>query len=399
MLNVTLSHHDTEIMWWEHQLQAAVEGKTHFAFDNQYGADLDNIEQGLETIIKESKLPLKQVPDLSVYRPGEDCELTHKLSQVYTNLEKDTVVVFDTYKTYVTLRVWSAKQSTAKEYCDRLIMSVPMRDPPDPREDVIPMAFWQHDENQGASCSIRDIQCPSIDEIGGNYPKEVLNSIKELGSLKTPDELGKILIFHGPPGSGKTHMVRALGREWANEADSTVELVIDPELMLNSPAYIRGILLNGDKAAEARRTINRRKGLKISEKRVAGEKPLRLIIIEDSAELFSSDCRSTPGFSRLLNVTDGIIGQGLRCVFLLTANEELGKIDPAIKRPGRCIQCLNFPALPVNQANEWLAANNCKQRVKNDTMLADLYGMKSAKVRKELLAPQEKFGFVPAVAK
>ena len=175
MLNVRLSYHDSDLMWWENELQSVIEGKKHHAQDTQYGANLDNIEEAMAEMIKESTLPLKQLQDLSMYRPGEDCELTHKLSVVYTNENNDSdataVVVMDAYKTYITVRVWAKSQALAKEYCDKIIMQVPLRDPPEPREDIIPMAFWQHDDQQGATCSIKDIQCPSITEIGANYPR------------------------------------------------------------------------------------------------------------------------------------------------------------------------------------------------------------------------------------
>lgn len=406
MYDIRFSSNDFEVVWWDSQLKGLVRDKHHFSYDTQYGADFENIEKSIETVVKKSDLPIKSLPGLSLYRPGDDCELTHKLHSVFESEDGDTVIDFEAYKTYVHVRVWSTTQEKSKTFIDKIMMAIPLRDPPNPKEDMIPMAFWQFDEQSGAACSIKDIQCPSIDEIAENYPEDVLTSLTELGDLERPDELGKILIFHGPPGSGKTHAVRALARQWANNADSTVELIIDPELMLNQPSYIRGVLLNGDKPADARRQLKKRLGQSTKvitnssspddKDKKPNEKPLRLIIIEDSAELFSSDCRATPGFARLLNVTDGIIGQGLRCIFLLTANEELGKIDPAIKRPGRCIQCLNFPALPKDQANEWLASHGCKNKVKDDTMLADLYAIKGAKARKELLSGEKTFGFAPS---
>lgn len=389
--NVGYDANSHEECWWESQVAGLIQGKGHHANASVSGVQMEGFEDDLKKYIGAAKLPLEVVPGISHFRPidGEP----YKVYTVYQSADKDTVVVVDMYSNYCGIRVWSTNQEIARETCKKIVAEIPVLDAPEPREDLIPMAFWQHDDRDGASCFIKDIQCPSIKEISGNYPDKVAKIVKDLGDLPKPDDLGKILIFHGPPGSGKTHAVRALAREWANYLDSTVEIVVDPELMLNSPKYIRGILLNGDKPLEARRVINKRKGKK-TKKLGKNESPLRLIVIEDSAELFSDNCRGTPGFARLLNVTDGIIGQGLRCIFLLTANEELGKIDPAIKRPGRCIQCVNFPELSVTEANAWLKKNGCEQKVKHDTMLADLYAIKGAKAN-ELTSEDKSFGFAP----
>jgi hypothetical protein len=42
------------------------------------------------------------------------------------------------------------------------------------------------------------------------------------------------------------------------------------------------------------------------------------------------------GLSRFLNVVDSIIGQGLRVLILVTTNEPLRRLHPAVSRPGRC---------------------------------------------------------------
>jgi intein/homing endonuclease len=200
--------------------------------------------------------------------------------------------------------------------------------------------------------------------------------------------------------SHNTFCVRALAREWSNKLDATVEVVLDPEQMLGSAGYMRSILLNDDRPAAARKSIKRRK--RRSEylddyddfEEDKDSPPLRLIVIEDSAELFSDNCRNTPGFSRLLNLTDGIIGQGLRCIFLLTANEELGKIDPAIRRSGRCLQQLEFPLFNRDYADRWLIAHDChhvERLATEEISLADLYALKVG--QHEPALSSSKFGF------
>lgn len=54
----------------------------------------------------------------------------------------------------------------------------------------------------------------------------------------------------------------------------------------------------------------------------------RLLILEDSGEFLTMDAKERTGqaLSRFLNVVDGLIGQGLRILVLVTSNEELGKL-------------------------------------------------------------------------
>src|SRR5260370_30164255 len=70
----------------------------------------------------------------------------------------------------------------------------------------------------------------------------------------------------------------------------------------------------------------------------------RLLILEDSGEMMRIDAKKSlgQGLSRLLNISDGILGQGTRTMILITTNEELGKLNRAITRPGRCLSEIRF---------------------------------------------------------
>jgi hypothetical protein len=103
----------------------------------------------------------------------------------------------------------------------------------------------------------------------------------------------------------------------------------------------------------------------------------RLLILEDTGELLAADARvrAGQGLSRFLNVVDGLIGQGLRILVLVTTNEELGKLHPAIARPGRCAANVLFRTLPVEQSNAWLEEKGREERVAEPTSLAGLYAI------------------------
>jgi len=68
-------------------------------------------------------------------------------------------------------------------------------------------------------------------------------------------------------------------------------------------------------------------------------------------------------------------GQGLRTVFLLTANEKIGHIDPAVHRTGRCLSALHFDPLDKEQSIEWLKSRDLvvPNRLPQESTIADLY--------------------------
>jgi ATP-dependent 26S proteasome regulatory subunit len=75
-----------------------------------------------------------------------------------------------------------------------------------------------------------------------------------------------------------------------------------------------------------------------------------MLVLEDTGELLSIDAkeRAGQGLSRLLNAVDGLLGQGSRVLLLITTNEELGALHPAVTRPGRCASQVEFfPLSPV----------------------------------------------------
>lgn len=84
---------------------------------------------------------------------------------------------------------------------------------------------------------------------------------------------------------------------------------------------------------------------------------------------------SGQGLSRVLNLTDGMLGQGIDLMVLITTNEPLGSLHPAVTRPGRCLAEIEFGELSAGEANAWLAARGSAERVTAAATLADLYAI------------------------
>ena len=75
----------------------------------------------------------------------------------------------------------------------------------------------------------------------------------------------------------------------------------------------------------------------------------RLLILEDAGALARFDAGT-----QLLNLTDGLLGEGARALVLITTNEPAASLNPALRRPGRCLAEVEFAPLSAAEASRWL---------------------------------------------
>jgi hypothetical protein len=218
---------------------------------------------------------------------------------------------------------------------------------------------------------VRDLEAPRWGEIVGNYPDPVRQAVGDLVSLTRPESAGKLTLWHGAPGGGKSFALRALLREWRAWARGSY--VVDPERFLGDARYMLDVLLQSEPDG-------------LSE----GERPWTLLILEDAGEFLAADAARRQGqaLSRLLNLTDGLIGQGLKFHVLITTNERVGDLHQAVSRPGRCLANVEFGAFDVAGANAWLAERGSKARKRGPTMLAELYA-ELGEIRRVVPDPQD----------
>jgi len=196
-------------------------------------------------------------------------------------------------------------------------------------EHEIPVRFWASSYARSRTIAVRP-----WDEIAGNYPPRVALELSRLfASSFVPADGGRLILWHGPPGLGKTHALRALGWEWHDWCD--LDYVTDPEAFFGAAEYMLDVLLDHQDEDEER---------------------WRLLVLEDTGELLSADAkaRTGQGLSRFLNVVDGLLGQGLRLLVLVTTNEELRRLHEAVARPGRCAAVVEFRTFTADEATAWL---------------------------------------------
>lgn len=201
----------------------------------------------------------------------------------------------------------------------------------------------------------RDIDAPVWAKIASNYSRAARASVEEIVAWQRPPATGNLLLFHGPPGTGKTYVIRALARAWRRWC--RFEYIADPEMFFGDAEYMMRVLMSSDNTERAR---------------------WRLLIIEDAGELLVGDAKAHQGqgLSRLLNLGEGLIGQGLRVLVLISTNDPLHALNEAVARPGRTAAEVEFAPLSVDEANAWLRDRG-ERRTETPMTLAELYSFGS----------------------
>ena len=200
----------------------------------------------------------------------------------------------------------------------------------EPVTDTLAACLWLMGR-QGPTRSMRQFQSPAWEGVRQNYPASTRTRIDALVADGVPDGSGRLLLWHGPPGTGKTSAVLGLLQSWKKWCSADV--IADPERMFQDAAYLMEVL--GQRH---------------------GSRSWRMIVCEDADEYLRSDARqrSGAGLGRLLNASDGLLGRGSRNLVLLTTNDELGRLHPAVTRPGRCLSLVEFGLFPPDAASAWL---------------------------------------------
>jgi hypothetical protein len=267
---------------------------------------------------------------------GDDC-------LIHVSLQRGRIYVYAAARTLATVAV-------AKEWVrDRYPVVIPAE------EKQAAVTFWSW-SSRGPRPTTRSIDVPSWADVARNYPDRVAGALELLMSPCFRPEHGQLLLWHGAPGTGKTYALRALAWEWRSWC--RVHYITDPETFFGENArYMLDVLLDdSDEDDDDRDDL------------------WRLLILEDTGELLVADAkeRTGQGLSRLLNVVDGLIGQGLRVLVLVTTNEVLRRLHPAVARPGRCAAIVEFVPFPEVEASAWLERRGIDDTPRAST-LAKLY--------------------------
>jgi hypothetical protein len=208
---------------------------------------------------------------------------------------------------------------------------------------------------------------PLIEE---NYNKEVIEGFSSIvEDLNKPDPLGRLVIFDGPPGTGKTYLIRALLSQLPKH-----KFLLLPSNMadsLSGPELLKTLIEESD-CAENEELDN------LLGKKEKDNRPTVLVIEDADKCLSHRGADNISAISAILNLSDGIIGNLLDLRIICTTNVDSQEIDEALLRTGRLSARIEVNLLDVKQAKAvYDRVGGTKEQLwdKKFYSLSDIYAM------------------------
>lgn len=333
--------------------------------ETRYGLDVDDFSSGLflATVASRgySHMRTRQL-QIGKVRPAELLSLLGDVSfssrgdyRMKALIDRPGVLAsFEIRADFAHVTAAGADPELLERTVDELVAKLPAQKSP---EISTPIAIWSEDGHGSGHMALRELEPERWRDLADGYSSAVREDLEPLMNLRAAPASGRLILWHGEPGTGKTHALRALAHEWRDWC--SVHFVADPDRFIGEGmTYMLGVLnVDGFDHPDSKRQ--------------------KLIVLEDSGELLSMDARqqSGHGLSRLLNLSDGLLGIGTNTITLISTNEPLGRLHPAVHRPGRCLAETEFTALDVDEASEWLAARGSAAIVDGPKTIAQLYAI------------------------
>ena len=170
-----------------------------------------------------------------------------------------------------------------------------------------------------------------------------------------------IFLLYGEPGCGKSYCIRKLIQDC-----NTTFYVLDANILnsITSSAFIDYLM---DECSNC------------------------VLILEDCEKLLMDrNTNYNPFLSTILNLSDGLLGDGLKLKFICTFNTDIQNIDSAVLRKGRLVGKYEFKKLSVEQTNQLCDSLNIS-RLNKESTLAEVYNSKENDFSKK---QSKKIGFV-----
>lgn len=187
-----------------------------------------------------------------------------------------------------------------------------------------------------------------------NYSTKVLKSFdKIISDLCSKSPSGRISILEGPPGTGKTFLIKGI----LFDAPDAICVMVPSNMIgeLGGPSLLPVLM----------------------QAKQYGNNNSPIILILEDADIALRDRKDTDfgTISTLLNLGDGILGGLLDLRILATTNANELEMDKAIIRSGRLSQRMTVGELAAKHANRVLGNLLGKKvnKFKKPTILADVY--------------------------
>jgi hypothetical protein len=251
----------------------------------------------------------------------------------------------------------------AEKFIDDFISKLPLID--EKEEDEYPCVNLVSFSNDAGFYTVdAEINSVTID-IEKNYNDDFLPIYDDIVKfLSSEERKSGLIVLNGEPGTGKSYFIRHLIKNIDNNY-----VLIPPSMAENlaSPEFTSFLMSNTDS----------------------------VFILEDCETVIKQRSMAdfTSAVSSILNMSDGIMSDIFNGKFICTFNADMGSIDDAILRKGRCYAKYTFGKLDKEKAKVLLNERGITlpEDEYKDMTLADIYHYEDKNV--ESVAKKKKIGF------